>query len=65
MPEFVADIERYSTELTAATNPQTTPSASSSPLTATIELAIQNAKLNHEVLTAGTLALFPLLVLTV
>ena len=55
MPEFVADVERYSAELTMATNPQVIPSASSSPLTAAIELAIQNAELNHEVLTAGTI----------
>ena len=38
-----------------ATNPQVIPSAFSSPLTAAIELAIQNAELNHEVLTAGTI----------
>ena len=55
MPESMADVERYSAELTAATNPQTTPSASSSPLTAAIELAIQNAELNQEVLTTGTI----------
>ena len=55
MPEFIADVERYSAELTAATNPQIIPSASSSPLTAAIELAIQNAELNHEVLTEGTI----------
>ena len=55
MPEFVADVEQYSPELTAATNPQVIPSASSSPLTTTIELAIQNAELNHEVLTEGTI----------
>ena len=55
MPEFVADVERYSAELTVATNPQTIPSASSSPLTAAIELAIQNAELNQEVLTARTI----------
>ena len=55
MPEFVADVERYSAELTAATNPQVIPSASSSPLTAAIELAIQNAELDHEVLTEGTI----------
>ena len=55
MPEFVADVERYSAELSVATNPQTIPSASSSPLTAAIELAIQNAKLNQEVLTARTI----------
>ena len=41
--------------MTTATNPQTSPSASSSPLSATIELAIQNAELNQEVLTLGTL----------
>ena len=55
MPEFVADMECYSAEMTAATNPQTTPSASSSPLTAAIELAIQNMELNQEVLTTGTI----------
>ena len=55
MPEFVADVERYSAELTVATNPQVIPSASASPLTAAIELAIQNTELNHEVLTEGTI----------
>ena len=38
-----------------ATNPQTTPSTSSSPLTTAVELAIQNTELNQEVLTAGTI----------
>ena len=55
MPEFVANVERYSAEMTAATNPQMIPSASSSPLSATIELAIQNMELNQEVLTLGTM----------
>ena len=43
MPEFVTDVERYVTasEMTTMTNPQTPPSASSFPLSATIELAIQ------------------------
>ena len=55
MPEFVADVEQYSTKMTAATNPQTLSSASSSPLSAAIELAIQHAELNQEVQTSGAL----------
>ena len=55
MPEFVADVERYSAKMTAATNPQTTHSTTSSSLTTAIELAIQNAELNQEVLTTGTI----------
>ena len=55
MPEFVADVEWYSAKMTVATNPQTIPSASSSPPTAAIELAIQNAEINQEVQTTGTI----------
>ena len=38
-----------------AINTQTSPSTSSSPLSAAIELAIQNTELNQEVQTSGTL----------
>ena len=60
MPDFAADIERYVNKMTAATNPQMSPSASSSPLTAAIELAIQRAELGHEVQTTGTLHRVPI-----
>ena len=55
MPEFVDDVEWYITRLTTSTNLQNPPSASSSPLSPTIELAIQHVKLRHEVQTSGTL----------
>ena len=60
MPDFATDVERYVNEMTAATNLQTSPSASSSPLMAAIELAIQRAKLGHEVQTTGTLHGIPI-----
>lgn len=60
MPNFVANIERYIRELTAATNLQTSLLASSSPLMAAIELAIQHAELGHEVQTSGTLHGIPI-----
>ena len=60
MPDFAADVERYVNDMTAATNPQKSPSASSSPLTAAIELAIQRAELRHEVQTTGTLHGIPI-----
>ena len=53
------DVERYVNKMTAATNPQTFPSTSSS-LTAAIELAIQCAELGHEVQTTGTLHGIPI-----
>ena len=46
--------------MTAATNPQISPSASSSPLMAAIEFAIQWAELGHEVQTTGTLHGIPI-----
>ena len=60
MPDFAADVERCVTEMTVATNPQTSPSASSSPLAAAIELAIQHAELGHEVQTTSTLHGIPI-----
>lgn len=60
MPEFIANVERYIKEVTTATNPQTSLSASSSPLTAAIKLAIQRAELGHEVQTSGTLHGIPI-----
>ena len=55
MPNFIVDVERYVKEMTTATNLQVSPSALSSPLTATIELAIQHAELGYKVQTSGTL----------
>ena len=60
MPDFATDIERYVIEMTAATNLQTSPSTSSSPLTAAIKLAIQCAELGHKVQTTGTLHSIPI-----
>ena len=55
MPEFADDLERYVKELTTSTNPQTLPSASSSPLSPETELTLQCAELNHEVDITGTI----------
>ena len=60
MPNFATDVERYVNEMTAATNPQTSPSTSSSPLMAAIELAIQRTELGHEVQTTGILHGIPI-----
>ena len=55
MPEFADNLEQYVKELTMSTNPQSLPSASSSPLSSEVELTLQRAELRHEVDTAGTI----------
>ena len=59
MPEFADDLERYVKELTTSTNPQPLPSASSSPLSPEVELALQRTELRHEVDTTGTIHSVP------
>ena len=59
MPEFADDLEQYVRELTMSTNPQPLPSASSSPLSPDVELALQLVELRHKVDTTGTIHSIP------